>query len=110
MKTLLSAAGALLLAGFSLAYGSSFEIACPNPIQAGDMQLRPGAYWITHKGNEVIFTNVKTDERYDVAAMQATPAARDQADNVVIVNQNGVAHIMTVDLNGRHAADLSFGQ
>lgn len=106
MKSLL-ATGALLLAGFSMAFGMSFEIAFANPVQAGSTELSPGTYSISRRGDHAIFTNLRNGDRYSVPATVEHLTEKNAMTNVVMSNDN--QRIDSVALGG-HAVDLQFGE
>ena len=106
MKSLL-ATGALLLAGFSMAFGMSFEIAFANPVQAGNTELRAGTYSIRQKGDHAIFTNLSNGDTYSVPATVQRLAEKNPTMKVLMSNDN--QRIETIQLGG-HAVDLQLGE
>ena len=109
MKKWMLVAGALLFAGLPVAYGRSYEVVFAVPVQAGNVELAPGAYTIRHRGDEAIFTKVSNQRTYDVPATVEWVARKNRSMDVVLNNQNAIPQIQRVVVGG-HRYDLQFGQ
>ncbi len=101
-KSLL-AAGALFLAGFATAYGRSYEVFIPSAVEAGTLQLAPGTYRISQRGNDAIFTDLNTGKVYKTPAMAVQMTAKNPQTDLMF-SEDGT-QIRTVALGG-HAVDL----
>lgn len=106
-KSLL-AIGVLLLAGSSMAFAKSYEVVLGTTVQAGNVSLQPGSYRITHKRDDAVFTNLRTDKVYRTPATVEALAAKNPKTKVDIADVNGVQRIQTVELGGR-SMDLQLG-
>lgn len=98
-------AGALFLASFSMAYGTSYEVALGTAVQAGTVELAPGTYRISQQGNEAVFTDLNTGKVYETPATVQLMAAKNPFTQVTMANVNGQQKIQTIALGG-HAIDL----
>ncbi|HTS77167.1 MAG TPA: hypothetical protein VMG40_13230 [Bryobacteraceae bacterium] len=97
------AAGALFLAGFSTAYGQSYEVFIPSQVEAGSVQLAPGSYRISSRGNEAVFTDLNTGKTCETRAMVVQMPAKNPTTRLMY-SETGT-HIRTIALGGR-AIDL----
>ena len=95
-------AGALAFAALGVAQAKSYETVFTVPVQAGSMELQPGAYSISRKGDTAVFTKVATGDTFRVPVTVQYMAGRNQTENVVIGHKNGQAYIESVQLGGRH--------
>lgn len=101
------AAGVFALASVPMAYGTSYEVAFANPVQAGTAELSPGTYTVSHKRDEAIFTNLNNGEVYKTTATVKRTYEKNNSDQVTIQDNNGQAQIQTIALGGR-MVDLEF--
>ena len=107
-KSLLMA-GALALASVPLAFGMSYEVVFPTPVQASNVQLAPGAYRVRAKNGEAIFRNIGTGTTYAVPATVEHLASKNHSENVVMGYMNGEPQIQSIQVGGHHI-DLQFGE
>jgi hypothetical protein len=97
-KSLL-ATGALFLASFSMAYGSSYEVVIGSPVEAGRVELAPGSYRITQKGNEAVFTDLNTGKVFKTPAT-AVQMNTKNTDTHLMFSEDG-SRIRTIALGSR---------
>lgn len=98
----LCVAGALAFAAVGVAQAKSYETLFTVPVQAGSVELQPGAYSISRKGDNAVFTNVASGETFRVPITVQYMAGINQTRNVAIGHKNCRAYIESVQLGGRH--------
>ena len=105
----LCVAGALAFAAVGMAQAKSYEMVFTVPVQAGSLELQPGAYSISRHGDNAVFTKVASGETFTVPVTVQYMDGRNQTENVMIGHKNGQAYIESVQLGGRHTT-LEFAE
>lgn len=101
--------GALVLSSFSIMYAKSYDLVFSNPVKAGTLELKPGEYKLTVKGNTAEFTDLQNDKTYTAPVKIENAAKKHDVTAVDSNRQNGTDQIQKIELGGS-TTDLQFGE
>ena len=101
--------GALVLSSFSMMYAKSYDLVFSSPVRAGGIELKPGQYKLTVKGNTAQFTSMDTDKTYTAPVKVENAGKKHDVTAVDTNKQNGSDKIQKIELGGT-ATDLEFGE
>lgn len=95
-------AGALALAGLSIASAKSYDIMLTEPAQAGHLQLKAGEYHVKLVGTNAVFTSADTSKKF-TAPVKIVKEARKYDQTAVETNTaNGTDKVQAIELGGSH--------
>jgi hypothetical protein len=101
--------GALVLSSFSMMYAKSYDLVFSGPVQAGNLELKPGEYTLTVKGNTAKFTSMDSDRVYTAPVKIENAGKKHDVTAVDTSKQNGSDKIQKIELGGT-TTDLEFGE
>lgn len=107
LKSLLLA-GTFALAGNAIANDWSYEVAIARPMQAGSIQLNPGTYSVSYRGNDAVFTNLSSGDAYKVPATVEYVSPQSGGQKVLVLEKNGQERIQSIEL-GDSGTTLALG-
>jgi hypothetical protein len=99
MKSLMLA-GALALAGSTMASAKSYDIVLSSPAQAGTLQLAAGEYKVKVEGASAVFTNVESGHRFTAPVKIANAPRKFDTTAVESTQKDGTLEIVAIDLGG----------
>ena len=94
-------AGMVACAAIAVAQAKSYETVFTTPVQAGKIELQPGAYSIARRGGDAVFTNEASGRTYTVPVKVEYMASKNNIQDVAIGHRNGQAYIESIQLGGR---------
>lgn len=99
LKNLLLA-GIVSIFALSLANAKSYDIIFSSPTQAGNLQLKPGEYRLSVKGNQATFLDVNSSKAFTTNVKIENKTAK-YNDTEVLSDQNGGTNVVkSIDLGG----------
>jgi len=108
MKSLVCTA-VLAAASFTVASAKSYDIMLDNPVKAGPVQLKAGAYTLKVKGDTAIFTSVSSGKHFTAPVKIENSGPKHDATAVGMVSENGAQVLKDIKLGGS-ATTLEFGE
>jgi hypothetical protein len=108
-KKSLLVTGALVLSSFSIMYAKSYDLVFSNPVKAGNLELKPGEYKLTVKGNTAQFTNLLDDKTYTAPVKIENATKKHDVTAVDSNRQDGTDQIQKIELGGS-TTNLEFGE
>lgn len=91
---------ALALAGFTAANAKSYDIVLDDPVKAGSVQLKPGAYTVKVKGDTAVFTAISNGKSYTTPVKLDNDGHKHDATAVRTVTENGAEVLRLIRLGG----------
>jgi hypothetical protein len=67
-------------------------------MQAGSMQLNPGTYSVSYRGNDAVFTNLSSGEVHKVPATVEYVSPQSGGQKVFVIKKNGQERIQSIEL------------
>jgi flagellar basal body P-ring protein FlgI len=99
MKSLLCVA-VLALASSAVANAKSYDIVLNDPVKAGSVQIKPGAYTVKVKGDTAVFTSVSSGKTYTAPVKIESNGPKNDVTTVRTDTENGVAVLKAIRLGG----------
>ena len=99
VKSLLCVA-VLAAASLAVANAKSYDIVLNNPVQAGSVQLQPGAYTVQVKGDSAVFTSVSSGKSFAAPVKLDNSGPRHGTTSVGTVTENCARVLKLIRLGG----------
>lgn len=90
----------LALTSLSIAYAKNFNVDLSHNMQAGDVQLKAGAYHLTVDGDKAIFTEVNTSKQFTVPVKIETAAKKFEYTRIDETSGGNVNTLKSIQLGG----------
>jgi len=100
-KSLLCAA-VLALASFTAASAKSYDIVLNNPVKAGSVQLQPGFYTVTVKGDTAVFTSASSGKTYTAPVKLDNSGPRHDSTALKLKTKDGAEILTSIMVGGSH--------
>jgi len=107
-KSLLCAA-VLTLVSFAAASAKTYDIVLDNPVKAGAVQLKPGAYIVKVKGDSAIFTSVSSGKSFTAPVKLGSDGSKHDATTVRTTTEDGAEVLKSIRLGGSNTT-LEFNE
>jgi hypothetical protein len=99
----------LALASFAVANAKSYDIVLDNPVKAGAVQLKPGAYSVKVKGDSAIFTSLSSGQSFTAPVKLDNSGPKYDATSVKTATENGAEVLKSIRLGGSNTT-LEFNE